>query len=142
MEPGKDYVGVTVAYYCHDGKGNYLFNKRGKNCRDEQGKWDCGAGKLEFGDSVEDTLRKEIREEYGAEVLEYEFLGYHDVFRKRDGAPIQWLTLAFRVRLNPAEARNNEPHKFDEIGWFTLDALPSPLHPQVEVELERYRGQM
>lgn len=142
MEPGKDYVGIAVAYWCHDGDGKYLFNKRGANCRDEQGKWDCGAGKLEFGDSVENTLRKEIREEYDAEVLEYEFLGYHDVFKKRDGAPVQWLTLVFRVRLDPTQAKNNEPHKFDAIGWFSLNEPPAPLHPQVERELVRYRERL
>jgi hypothetical protein len=35
-----------------------LFNKRSENCRDEIGNWDCGGGGLEFGDTVEDTIKK------------------------------------------------------------------------------------
>ncbi|MBI5644758.1 hypothetical protein HY970_01540 [Candidatus Kaiserbacteria bacterium] len=81
MNRGVDYIGVTVSYLCHDGRGNYLFNKRGANCRDEQGKWDNGGGSLEFGLTIVENLKKEIKEEYCADVLEYDFLGYRDVFR-------------------------------------------------------------
>lgn len=42
MKPGVDYIGVCVVYLCHDGQGNFVMNKRGKNCRDEVGKWDIG----------------------------------------------------------------------------------------------------
>ena len=75
MIKGLDYTGITIVYICHDGAGKYLLNKRSKNCRDEQGRWDCGGGGLEFSDTVEDTLKKEIMEEYCTEVKQYEFLG-------------------------------------------------------------------
>ena len=60
MIQGKDYVGVSVVYFCHDGNGRFLMQKRGQNCRDEKGNWDIGAGGLEFGLTIEDTLRKEM----------------------------------------------------------------------------------
>ena len=63
MKKGEDFTGVTIVYFCHDGKGNFLFNKRSKNCRDEIGNWDCGGGALEFGETVEETLKKEVKEE-------------------------------------------------------------------------------
>ena len=47
--------------------------KRGKGARDEHGKWDIGAGGIEVGDSIQKSLSKEILEEYGTEILEYEF---------------------------------------------------------------------
>jgi 8-oxo-dGTP pyrophosphatase MutT (NUDIX family) len=74
LRQGIDHIGVSVVFLCHDGKGNFLFHKRSDACRDEQGTWDCGGGGVELGDSVEDTLRKEIMEEYGAPVLAHEFL--------------------------------------------------------------------
>ncbi|MEI7709419.1 MAG: hypothetical protein WCI76_01755 [bacterium] len=49
MQKGVDYIAVGVSYFCHDGKGNYLMNKRSKNCRDEHGTWDLGGGGLEIG---------------------------------------------------------------------------------------------
>ena len=54
MEKGIDYIGVGVSFICHDGKGNYLMNKRSKNCRDEHGKWDFGGGAVDF--SQENTV--------------------------------------------------------------------------------------
>ena len=44
-------------------------------------------GGLEFGENVKDTLRREIKEEYLTDVLNYEFLGYRDVHRQNNGSP-------------------------------------------------------
>ena len=142
MKKGEDYTGITVVYAVHDGKGNYLLNKRSTNCRDEHGTWDPGGGGLEFGDTAEATLRKELMEEYCVEPLEMEFLGFRDVLRTNAGKPTHWIALDFRVLVDSDQAKNGEPHKFDEIGWFRLDALPSPLHSQYPYFLEKYRDRL
>ncbi len=136
FKKGEDYIGVTVNFICHDGAGNFLFNKRSMNCRDEHGRWDPGGGGLEFGDTVEATLFKEIAEEYCTEVLGYEFLGYSDIHRENGGNKTHWIGLDFLVRVDRSKVQNGEPHKFTEIGWFTLDALPDPLHSQFPKFLE------
>jgi len=142
MQKGVDHTGVTVVYLCHDGNGNYLFNKRSNNCRDEHGCWDCGGGGLDFGFTVEDTLRKELLEEYGVEPLEFEMLGWRDVFREQDGQKTHWLALDFRVQIDPSKVVNGEPHKFDEIQWFSIKKLPEPLHSQLPFTIERYRDRL
>ena len=142
MIPGIDYPGINITYYCHDGTGRYVFNLRGKNCRDEQGKWDCGAGKLELHQTIEECLRKEIKEEYCTDVLDYEFLGFDDVHREHNGVQTHWIGLRYRVRVDAKKVANGEPHKFDDVQWFTLDNLPSPLHSQVEDELRAYRDKL
>jgi len=142
MKKGVDYPGVTIAFFCHDGEGNYFLAKRSANCRDEHGRWEPGAGGLEFGDSIEDTIRREIREEYGTAMLGYEFLGYRDVHREHDGKPTHWIALDFKVRIDREQAHNAEPHKFDETGWFPLAAFPEPLHSQFPLCLDRYRDRL
>lgn len=139
MQKGIDHTGITVCYLCHDGKGNVLFNKRGANTRDEQGRWDPGGGALEFGDTVEQTLKKEIKEEYCADIINVEFLGYRDLLREMDGKKTHWLTLDFAVLVDRELAKNGEPHKFDEIGWFGLDNLPAPLHSGLPILLEKHK---
>jgi 8-oxo-dGTP diphosphatase len=139
MEKGVDYIGVTVCYLCHDGHGNILLNKRGAKARDEQGKWDPGGGGVEFGDTVEATLKKEIGEEYGTDVLDFEFLGYRDLLREMNGKKTHWVTLDFIVLVDREKAKNGEPHKFDEIGWFTFDTLPSPLHSGAPKFFEKHK---
>ena len=140
MKKGEDFIGVCVTYFCHDGNGNFLFNKRSKNCRDEIGNWDCGGGGLEFGDTVEDTLKKEIKEEYCTDVLEYEFLGYRDVHREHNGKKTHWVALDFKVKVDPLKVKIGEPHKFDDIGWFDLKLFPNPLHSQLPNFLNLYQN--
>jgi len=142
MKKGQDYTGVTVVYLCHDGEGSFLMNKRSKNCRDEHGTWDIGGGGLEFGDTVEDTLKKELKEEYCADVLGCEFLGYRDVHREHEGQKTHWIALDFKVLVDREKVKNGEPHKFDEIGWFRTDRLPAPLHSQVLNFLKLYRAKI
>ena len=142
MKKGEDYTGITVVYVCHDGKGNVLFNKRSVNCRDEHGKWDTGGGGLEFGETVEDTLKKEIAEEYLTDVLDYEFLGFRDVHRERDGINTHWIALDFKVLVDREKAGNGEPHKFDEVEWFKISSLPEPLHSQLPCLFEKYKDSL
>lgn len=112
-------------------------HKRSKNCRDEQGTWDRGGGALEHGEQLEESVRREVKEEYGADVEKLQFLRYIDIHRKLvDGTPTHWINLLFAVKVNPKQAKNNEPYKIDEIGWFKPDKLPKPLHSQFMKELQ------
>ena len=139
MKKGIDYTGITVVFFCHDGDGEYLLAKRSNSCRDEHGRWDPGGGALEVGHSVEETLSKEILEEYGTNVIDFEFLGYRDVHREHNGEKTHWIALDFKVQVDRSKVKNNEPHKFDEIGWFKINELPQPLHSQMGRYLEKYR---
>ena len=132
MKKGVDYTGITITYFCHDSNGRFLMNFRNKNCRDEQERWDIGSGALEFGDSVEATLRREIKEEYCTDVLDFQFMGFRELHREHDGQKTHWIALDYKVLIDPTKVANGEPHKFDKIGWFTLDSLPTPLHSGVE----------
>jgi 8-oxo-dGTP diphosphatase len=142
MQKGIDYTGIAIVYFCHDGEGNIVFNKRGNNCRDEQGTWDIGGGGLDLGDTVKDTLFKEIKEEYCTDVLEYEFLGYRDVHREHNGKKTFWVMLDFKVLVDKNLVKNGEPHKLDEVTWFTLDTLPKPLFSQLPNFLEKYKDKL
>jgi len=139
---GVDYTGIAIVFFCHDGKGNVVMAKRSKNTRDEHNRWDIGAGGLEAHESVEETLRKEIREEYCTEVKSYEFLGFRDVHREHQGKKTHWLALDFKVLINPIHVKNGELHKFDEVAFFPLKNLPEPVHSQLPYFLEKYKEQL
>ena len=142
MQKGVDHIGVSVVYFCHDGEGNVLFSKRGKNCRDEHGNWDIGGGGVDFGDDVIDTLKREIAEEYCTDVLHHEFLGYRDIHREHEGKKTHWITLDFKVLVDRAKAKNGEPHKFDAVEWFKLENMPQPQHSQMQRFLELYKDKI
>ena len=139
MKKGIDHIGISVVYFCHDGNGNVLLAKRSENSRDERGRWDIGGGAVEFGENVEDTVRKEIKEEYLTDVKALEFLGFRDVHRADGDTRTHWVTLDFKVLVDRDKAGIGEPHKFDDLAWFTPGELPSPVHSQLPTFLEKYK---
>lgn len=138
LQKGIDYIGVCIVYFCHDGNGKFIMAKRSENCRDEHGRWDIGGGGLEFGEEIEDAIKKEVKEEYCTEVLEYEFLGFRNVHREHNGKKTHWVTLDFKVKIDSKKVKNGEPHKFDEVKWFTLDNLPQNIHSKNPEFINRY----
>lgn len=137
---GIDYPGVSCAFLCHDGKGRLLLHRRGLRCRDEQGTWDCGAGALELGETFEQAVTREVMEEYVARPLEIAFVGVRNILREQDGTQTHWVALGFAARVEPSDVEIGEPHKMDELGWFTATTLPEPLHSQFRAHLELCRA--
>lgn len=139
MKPGTDYIGVSTPFYCNDGKGRFVLHKRSKNCRDEQGKWDTGSGQLDFGQTIEENVLREVKEEYGCKGKIQEQLPAHSILRKHDGKMTHWLVIPSFILVDPKKVKIGERHKADKIGWFTLDKLPSPLHTGFQFTLKKYK---
>ena len=130
LKKGVDFIGITCVFYCIDGKGNILLQKRGANCRDEQGRWDCGSGSMDFGEkSFEAVVRREIKEEYGLRPEKITLGDVMQVHRKHKGIPTHWIAFIFVAEVGDlSKAKIGEPDKIDEIGIFSLKKLPKPLH--------------
>jgi 8-oxo-dGTP diphosphatase len=128
---------VSCVFVCHDGSGRVLLARRGRAARDEPGTWDCGAGALEFGETFEAAVTREVGEEYGARPLDIERIGVRNVLR---GDPVvsHWVAVVFAVRVDPGAVAIGEPEKFDALEWFAPGALPSPLHSQCGKSLELF----
>ena len=133
MKAGIDYIGVGVVLVCHDGNGRLFLNKRSKKCRDEWGRWDNCGGAMEFGETSDEAMRRELMEEYGCRPVSWqrgEVVEMRKVNEKNEA--VHWVHLTFLVEINPDEAHNNEQHKFEEVRWFALDSLPEPRHSWFE----------
>lgn len=139
MKRGVDFIGVGCVFVCHDGRGNILMHRRSVNCRDEPGRWDCGGGSMEFGETFEQTVRREVMEEYGTEPLDVRMAFARNTLREHAGATTHWVHVIHLVLVNPAEVRIGEPEKMDDIGWYSPDALPEPLHSVLQTHVEQIK---
>lgn len=141
LKKGVDFTGITCVFFCTDGKGNLLLQKRSAQCRDEQGKWDNGGGSMEFyEESFEAVARREIKEEYCVEVERIQFAGVKNVRRENNGTKTHWIAIAFAVLIaDPENIAVGEPEKADEVKWFPIDTLPDNLHSQLLSQLELVR---
>lgn len=142
LTKGVDYIGVSVVFFCHDGQGNVLMGRRSQSARDEHGRWDIGGGGLEFGETVEQALRREIKEEYCSDVLSYEILGFRDVHREHQGKRTHWIALDFKVLIDKNKVANGDPEKITEIQWFSLENSPKDSHSQFPEFLRLYRDRL
>ena len=127
---------AIVVFFCHDGHGNYVLHVRSPACRDEQGRWCPGGGTIEWGETAEQAVIREVSEEYGAIASEIQFLGHRELIDERRHI----ISLDHRVLVDPSMVRLMEPAMATDIGWFRISALPSPLNSAVPMALSRYKG--
>jgi ADP-ribose pyrophosphatase YjhB (NUDIX family) len=136
---GTSFAGIGTIFHCYDPAGRLLLHLRSASARDEQGRWDVGGGGLKWGSTLEDNIRREIDEEYCATILALELWGHREVFRELDdGTPTHWLMFDYGVLVDPATVRIGDPGAMAELGWFTLQTLPQPLHSQLPHCYEKY----
>lgn len=125
-------VNVCCVFLCQDWQGRLLLHRRSGLARDERGTWDCGAGRLEFGEDPIEAVEREISEEYGAHAENVSLLGVRNVLRPNGPMLTHWVALIFRASVDPDEVRVGEPSKMSDLGWYTLDNLPQPRHSQLD----------
>ncbi len=135
---GINYPGIVTPFYCNDGRGNFVLQKRSQNRKDEQGSWEMGGGRLSSFVSLDDNVLREVKKEYGCRGVIQERLHAHDIFREQDGIKTHWVVIPYFIKVDPGEVKNNEPAKIDELGWFTLDSLPHPLHSGLRYTLQNF----
>ena len=84
------------------------------------------AGFVEPGESIEETVRREVREEVGVEVGEVRYFGSQP-----------WpfpnsLMIGFLAEWSSGEPRVGDPNEIEDAGWFGMDSLPS-MPPKVSI---------
>lgn len=111
LRRGIDHIGVSASFVVHDGNGRILLQKRGTGARDENGRWDVGGGAIEFGESIDEAVQREIQEELCAEPTDIQFLTVYDAFRDLNGTQTHWVAIIHAVQVNPDEVKIGEPEK-------------------------------
>ncbi len=118
MKKGIDYIGVGVGAAILDKDGKVFIAKRGKKARNEQGKWEIPGGGVEFGETFEKALKREIKEEHDIEIEVLELLGVCDHIIPEEHQ--HWVAPTYICKLVKGEPKILEPDKCEELGWFTL----------------------
>ena len=144
MKKGFDYPRIVAVPMLHNGSGKYLISQRGDACPDENGRWEpAGAGGIDHGETMQEAVVREIMEECGAEVSDIDYLGFREVFRDFDGEIYHHIAFDFKVKaVNPEGVKITEPDKCSEIRWCTIDEIPTPMHSQFPIFLEKYKDKL
>lgn len=105
--------------------GRYLLARRA-----DIGWWNLPGGGLEYDESVEAGLAREVREEIGAEIEIIRLLGVYSKPRKRE------IVLSFLCHLALSSPNPTTSDEISEVGWFAPNELPDRLLPKHRQRLE------
>jgi mutator protein MutT len=119
MTKGIDYIGVGVGAAIFDQDGKMFITKRGEKAKNERGKWEIPGGSVEFGETFEQAVKREMMEELGIEIEVLELLGICDHLIPDEHQ--HWVAPTFLCRITKGKPKILEPEKCAEIGWFTLE---------------------
>lgn len=121
MKRGVDYIGVGIGAVIFNEEGKIFLAKRGKKARNELGKWECPGGALEFGESFEKTIIREMKEEFDIDIeIVDQLTTFNHLIPKEKQ---HWVALAFICKIKKGAPKILEPNKCEEIGWFTLEEM-------------------
>jgi ADP-ribose pyrophosphatase YjhB (NUDIX family) len=114
-----DNPAVTVFAFVRDAQDRYLVLERAREPFFAQ--WDLPGGFVEPGESPEDAIRRELREETGLEIAVERILG---AFTSRYGEERWTVDVGYlcRVLVDPATLRLDAEKS--DAAWLALDALP------------------
>ncbi|NMB83945.1 NUDIX domain-containing protein [Candidatus Roizmanbacteria bacterium] len=140
MKPGIDYIGVAVGAMIFNGKRELFLTKRGKKATNERGCWEVPGGKVNFGETLQEAIKREMKEEYGVDIEVIEQLPAADHLIPDEKQ--HWVPTTFLAKIKKGQKpKIMEPQKCDAIGWFTLDKLPQPLSIITKIDLEVVKKQ-
>ncbi|MGE0130745.1 MAG: NUDIX hydrolase [Blastocatellales bacterium] len=92
-----------------------------------EGYYAAPGGHIEFGESFEQTARREVREETGLEIANLRLLSVGNyIFNREDGAR-HYVDVDFVCEALAGDPQLTEPEKCDGWDWYDLDDLPQPL---------------
>lgn len=112
-------------------------------CRANTGYYDGAysliSGHLDGGESARAALVREAKEEAGIEVLIDDLVFRHAVNRPSKEGGTERVDFFFECGSWKGGIVNAEPHKCDDLSWFSIDNLPGKMVPEVEHVLAEVR---
>lgn len=114
-----------------------LLVKARQRDRNDPEVWWLPGGGVDFLESPEDALRREVLEETGLHLLEHELLGVlSDTWFRRNGQQVHAIRIVYRVRVDEGEVRHEADGSTSEARWVPLGDLDSiELAPYVRTAL-------
>ncbi|EKD56432.1 MAG: MutT/NUDIX family protein [uncultured bacterium] len=111
-----------------DGK-TLLAKRKGSH---SSGMWGSFGGHVKFGETPIEAAKREAKEELGIEIDNFTFISCANLIK----GDKHFLDISFMAEIISGKPTIQEPHRIEEIGWYPLDDLPTPLFEPVKIVLE------
>jgi len=118
--PARPIVGVGALVWRDD---KILLIKRGKS--PAKGEWSLPGGAQELGETIEETARREVREETGCEIGSLTFLGAFDSMERDDAGKLLYHFTLIDFEANWISGEPSPGEAEDDARFFSLDQIRS-----------------
>lgn len=94
----------------------------------QDGNYTLPSGHIDLGETASQCAIRECLEEVGVTVVPQDLHFFHVLHRKSETGNV-YVDFYFCVDIWKGDLRNNEPHKCDDVQWFSLHQLPDNMIP-------------
>lgn len=117
-------------------KGGEILLMRRKGSGYYDGWYSVPAGHVEAGELPIEALLRETKEELDIDLNRDDIRLVHTMYRTKHDETGDRVDLFFETTKWSREITNNEPHKCDDIKWFSIRALPENMMHHVKEAIE------
>ena len=135
MIQGKDYIGVGCGAFILNEKNELLLQLRNKAPEKEY--WSIPGGRVELFETFEEAVKREVKEETGADVEVIRLLGICDHIIKDEER--HWVSPSYLCKIVSGKPRIMEPTKHLDMKWFSLDSLPEKITITTKDAIKNYK---
>lgn len=128
------HIGLGTQIIVRNKEGEILLSKRSKEIG--FGEWELPGGHLEFGETFEQCVRRECREELGIEVKVSNLVSVAPNFIQDN----HYIVFVFLSSSFVGVPENKEPEVHSDMKWFPEDQLPENLFVASKNALDNYRS--
>lgn len=127
-------IGVMI----QNEKGEILLGLRqGSHGENE---WSFPGGHLEFGETVFETAKREVKEETGLKLDKFELISVADEMRYIKSDSKHYLNIGVKAAYIGGQPQVMEPNKCKEWKWFSMDNLPHKIFEGTELTIKNYQS--
>ena len=124
-------LGAGALVYCK-ATSKILLALRSEHC-DAPNTWCCFGGGVERGETIEQGIVREFKEEFSVNLSAPLYPLYVNVICDEDGRPVFEYRNYLAIVDQPFSGKLNNEHS--DWGWFSGRDLPQPLHPEFKKAL-------
>ena len=97
--------------------------------------WAIPGGKVEMYERLEDTVKREMKEELNVDVEIIRFLcNIEDINEEKE---LHWIMPVYEVKIINGTPKNMEENSHKEMKWFDLDEIPSNISFMTKKVIEK-----
>lgn len=109
-----------------------------RNKEPAKDKWAIPGGKVEMFETLEETLKREMKEELGVQIEVTNFLCNVQDINKEKGE--HWIMPVYETKIVSGNIVNIEPEKHKKLKWFHIDEVPENISYMTQMVINEIKN--